>query len=124
MNNDILAKLNRLGAETDDALGRFMDDKEMYLKYVCGFPTEPTMGRLVAAVEATDYASAEKAVHALKGIVNNLGFLPLADAAVDMLQLLREGDTEEALEAYGELRTQYRIFTEAIISSMDGESHE
>ena len=112
--NEIFKKLDGIGAETGDALERFMDDEEMYLKYVRSFPDEPTMKALVKAVEEKDYTAAEKAVHALKGIVNNLGFLPLADASVDMLEELRDGNIEDALEAYEDVTEQYGIFSEVI----------
>ncbi|MDD3411600.1 MAG: Hpt domain-containing protein [Eubacteriales bacterium] len=112
--NTLFPILDKLGAETTDALERFMDDEEMYLKYVRAFPEEPTMARLTAAVAAKDYDEAEKAVHALKGIVNNLGFLPLADAAVDMLESFRDGDVDDALEAWEDVQKQYALFSDAI----------
>lgn len=112
--NEIMTILDKMGAETEDALERFLDDEEMYLKYVQDFPNEGSMGKLKAAVGAKDYDAAEKAVHALKGIVNNLGFLPLADAAIDMLEELRDGNIEDALEAYEDLTVEYDRFTEAI----------
>ncbi|MDY4611342.1 MAG: hypothetical protein SPD11_12095 [Sphaerochaetaceae bacterium] len=112
--NDILRELDGIGAETGDALDRFLDDREMYLKYVRNFPDEPTMPALVAAVARCDYSAAEKAVHALKGIVNNLGFLPLADASVEMLLALREGQVDEALDAFEDVKKQYRRFCDVI----------
>lgn len=110
----ILEELEDLGAETEDTLERFMGDEDMYLKYVRNFPDEPSMGRLEKAMEAKDYAAAEKAVHAMKGVVNNLGFLPLADATVDMLSELRDGNIEAATEAYGDVQDEYRRFCDVI----------
>lgn len=114
MTNDILQKLDKLGAETEDALERFLNDEEMYLKYIREFPDEKSMPRLVQAVADGDYEAAEKAVHALKGIVNNLGFLPLADAAVDMLEELRDDNIEDALDAFEDVQKQYDRFCAAI----------
>lgn len=113
--SDIFTELDQVGAETADALERFMNDEEMYLKYVRNFPEEPTMAKLVKAVEDQDYDAAEKAVHALKGIVNNLGFIRLADAAIDMLEELRDGNIEDALDAYEDVKKQYDIYTKVII---------
>lgn len=110
----LLEELDRVGAETADALDRFMNDEEMYLKYVREFPDEPTMGKLISAVAAKDYEAAEKAVHALKGIVNNLGFLRLADATIDMLEELRDDNIPDALEAYEDVKKQYEIYTAVI----------
>lgn len=117
--NEIFAKLDAIGAECESSLERFMDDEEMYLKYIREFPEEPTMARLVKAVEAEDYSEAEKAVHALKGIVNNLGFLPFADATVDMLEELRADNIEDALDAFGDIQKEYKRFTDIIIAWRD-----
>lgn len=111
---DIFEALDKIGAETDDALERFMDDKEMYLKYVKGFPEEPTMGKLTQNVADKDYEAAEKSVHALKGILNNLGFMPFADAAIDMLEELRDNNIEDALEAFEDVKKQYKIYCDVI----------
>ena len=112
--NEILTRLDEIGAETEESLERFMNDEEMYLKYVCSFPEEESMGELVSAVEKGDYLQAERSVHALKGIVNNLGFIPLADAAVDMLEELRDNHLPEALEAYQEVQKEYDNFCRVI----------
>ena len=112
--NEIFAKLNQIGAETKDALERFMNDEEMYLKYVRNFPDEPTMAALVKAVADKNYDAAEKAVHALKGIVTSLGFVPLADATIDMLEELRDGNTKAALDAYEDVKKQYQRFCDVI----------
>ena len=111
---NIRKMLDRLGAETEDTVERFMDDEEMYLGYVRNFPQEGSMAALRKAVEEKDYEQAEKSVHALKGIANNLGFLPLADAAADMLEELRDGNLEEALDAYEDLEKEYERFTKVI----------
>ncbi|NCC01845.1 MAG: Hpt domain-containing protein [Clostridia bacterium] len=119
--SEIIEILNKLGAETADALERFLDDKEMYLKYVRNFPEEPSMEALKEAVEKEDYVQAEKSVHALKGIVNNLGFLPLADATYDMLGELRDGNIQDALDAYEDVKEQYDKFCNAIKTWRDTE---
>lgn len=112
--SEIFESLNSIGAETKDALERFLDDEEMYLKYVRNFPEEPTYARLVKAVEEEDYEEAEKAVHALKGIVNNLGFIPLADATIDMLAELRDENIDDALEAFDDVKSQYSKYCKVI----------
>lgn len=113
---NILDALDDIGADTEDALDRFMDDEEMYLKYVRDFPEEHSMEALVKAVEEKDYGQAEKSVHALKGIVNNLGFQPLADATIDMLAELRDDNIEDALDAYEDVKKEYQKFCGVIKS--------
>ena len=112
--SNILEVIQGYNVEVEAALERFLNDKEMYLKYVTEFPEEPTMDRLNKAVAAEDYDEAEKAVHALKGILNNLGFITVADEAVDMLEELRDGEIETALEAYEGLTKEYDKITAVI----------
>lgn len=110
----MFSELDSIGAETTDALERFMGDAQMYEKYLSRFPQEVTMEELRQAVAAKDYVTAEKKVHAFKGIVKNLGLVPLADHAVDMLEELRDGDLKAALEAYQGLEESYKIFCQVI----------
>lgn len=117
----LLGELNAIGAETEDAIERFSNDKEMYLKCVCDFPDEPSMKDLIKAIKGKDYVQAEKSVHALKGIVSNLGFIPLADAAIDMLAELRDSNIEEALEAYEDVKKEYDKFCTVIKRSLPDE---
>lgn len=112
--DEFLDALDEAGAETEDTIERFMGDEELYLKYVKSFPEEPNMGRLVAEVEEKDYAAAEKYVHALKGIVLNLGFLSLADASVEMLMSLRDDNVDEALEEFERVKEEYGKICEVI----------
>lgn len=112
---ELLSRLEAIGAETEDTLERFMNDEEMYLGYVKGFPEEPTMKKLEQAVGDQDYETAEKEVHALKGIAINLGFVPMADSAIDMLEELRADNIPDALEAYEELEKQYKKYVEVIV---------
>ncbi len=114
MTDNIFTMLDRIGARTKDTLERFMNDEELLQKYIRSFPEEPTMGKLRAAVAQRDFAAAEKAVHALKGIAKNLDFIPLADAAVDMLTELRDGNTDEALEDFDDVEREYNNFCTVI----------
>ena len=111
---DIFERLDDLGAETEDSLERFMNDEDMYLKYIRSFPDEPSMSVLRKAVDDKNYEQAEKSVHALKGIANNLGFIPLADVTVDMLAELRAGNIEDALDAYDDVVEEYEKFCKVI----------
>ncbi|MDD3336837.1 MAG: Hpt domain-containing protein [Eubacteriales bacterium] len=111
---DIKSSLGKIGVNTKKAIERFMGDEEMYLQYVHHFPDDPTMNSLVDAVDKKDYEAAEKAVHALKGIVSSLDFIPLADATVDMLEELRDGNVETALKEYENVKKQYKIACDVI----------
>ena len=103
----LIAALNQAGAECENGLDHFMNDEEMYVKYLRQFPDEPSMGKTRAAFAVKDYAAAEKAVHALKGIAANLALIPVMDAAMEVLFDLRDGETDAAEEDLPELEEAY-----------------
>lgn len=112
--SDIIEQLDAIGAASDEALERFMEDRHLYLKYVRSYPDDASFNALVAAVEAQDYAAAQKSVHALKGLAGNLGFTSLADAAIDMLAELRDDNLDDALAAYEDVVREQRRYCDVI----------
>lgn len=87
---EMLKRLDDAGAETAEALERFMNNESLYVKFLTELPTEKTMPELVAAMDAKDYEKAKIAAHTLKGIAANLGLVNLMDCAMDVLTDLRE----------------------------------
>lgn len=111
---NIFQELEKIGLNKKDGLFHFMDEESEYLRYITQFPEEGSMARLEKAVDLQDYEEAEKAVHALKGIVTSLEFVPLADACVDMLAELREGNIPDALDAFADIKKEYKRFCDVI----------
>lgn len=70
---------------------------ELILRLVLKFLSDPNYDRLSRALERGDYEDAFEAVHTLKGVSQNLGFLRLASSASGLTELLR-GKKEEEID--------------------------
>lgn len=100
MKSLLLQNLEQHGATVDEALERFMDDVEMYERYLRKFYTDPSLSLLKEAVRSNDAVQAQKAAHTLKGIAANLGLQPLVEVSMRMLTLFRKGAAQEALALF------------------------
>lgn len=115
---DKLEKFEDLGAETEAALERMLNDPKAYEQYLLNFFQENTMTELKKAVAAQNEEAALNISHTLKGVALTLGLLPLADYATDMVIALREKDPEAAWRAYPLLEETYNKF-KAIMNEAD-----
>jgi HPt (histidine-containing phosphotransfer) domain-containing protein len=81
--------LKEYGANTDQALGRCMNNEDFYLRLVGMVLKEPGFGQLRALLEAGDLDKAFSVVHNLKGMVGNLSLDPLYGPICELTELLR-----------------------------------
>ena len=83
--------LNRFGADTKDGMSRCLNNEDMYLRLVVKALDNPNYDRLSSAVAAGDKKAVFEAVHAIKGMMGNLGLTPLYELSSEMTELLRAG---------------------------------
>lgn len=114
MDEDLLDKLEDMGAEVEDTLDRLMGDEELYLEYLNKFPENENIINLRKAVDQRDADTAMKEVHTLKGVALNLGLLPLVDVCMDMLLDFRGGKPEEAFAEMDAVEESFQEWAEAI----------
>ena len=81
--------LRRFGANTQEGLGRCMNNEAFYLRLVGMGLSDPNFGKLSQAISAGDAKAAFEAAHALKGIVGNLSLTPLYRPIAELTDLLR-----------------------------------
>ena len=81
--------LRRLGADTEQGLGRCMNNEAFYLRLVNMALDDASFEKLSAAVERGDMDAAFEAAHALKGVLGNLALTPLYEASSELTELLR-----------------------------------
>lgn len=118
----LISAVDATGAETKAALHRFMDDKEMYCRYLSGFPNEGSMPRIAETITAVEggqgtpeeWLEVEKAVHSLKGVVINLGLYPFADDVMELLSVIRDEEYDEVDELWEEVQKGYARICEVI----------
>lgn len=95
-------KLQQFGADTQEGLGRCMNNEGLYLKLVGMILGDAGFGKLKDALTAGDLQAAFEAAHALKGVLGNLSLTPLYKPASDLTELLRNPDPAQA-EQYQKL---------------------
>lgn len=76
--------------------GRIHND-DLLGKLVCKFPADPSYEVLLRSMNNSDYASAFRAAHTLKGICLNLSFVRLGDKVTELTNALRK-DTDELID--------------------------
>ena len=107
---ELISELKELGANTDEALARFMNNSELYVKMLGKFPAAVRDADVPAHFAAKDYEAAVSAAHTLKGVSGNLSLTPLFTAYTEIVRLLRAGDNGTAETLLNEiLPTQEKI---------------
>ncbi len=106
----IREKLIARGIPYEQVMERFVDDEDFYFDYLHQFTRDQYIHLLEQALEKGQPQEAFKAAHTLKGLMANLGLLPLVEEFSPLVETLRAGSLEgtEALftsfqEAYQEL---------------------
>ena len=95
------------GIDVEEALGRFMGNEALLLKFLLRFPGDDTFSRLRQAMEARDTTRAFEAAHTLKGVVGNLSMKELHGRLVPLVVALRAGDADAAAENWPALEAAY-----------------
>ncbi len=81
--------LRRFGANTQEGLGRCMNNEAFYLRLVNMALDDKGFATLAAAIESGNKKSAFEAAHALKGVLGNLALTPLYERTSEITELLR-----------------------------------
>ncbi|MDD3410606.1 MAG: Hpt domain-containing protein [Eubacteriales bacterium] len=114
MANEMLDRLEDMGAEVEDTLERLMGDEAFYVECLKKLPDNPNIVELRKAVQARDSERATREVHTLKGVALNLGLLPLVDVCMDMLLDFRAGKTDAAFAQMGEVDRAFQEWADAV----------
>lgn len=96
-----------LSGDYDEVLDRLIKPERIE-KYMLKFLEDPSYEELCAAYSGKKYKEAFRAVHTLKGVSQNLGFLALFRPCSILTEILRDNRTpadeslmHEITEAYG-----------------------
>lgn len=110
-NSRLIDALTELGADTEGALRRFMNNEAFYERFLLKFMDDKTFDAIAPALEAGDAEGGFMAAHTLKGIAGNLGFTALYEAVCVLVEFLRAGDLDGARAAYAPAEAAYRAVT-------------
>ena len=81
--------LKAFGANTEEGMGRCLNNEAFYLRLVKMIPQDKNFSRLYECIDAGDLAGAFEAAHALKGALGNLSLTPLYNKAWEITEFLR-----------------------------------
>lgn len=86
-----LDALKEWGANTEEGMGRMMNNEGFYMKMIGMFLAKPGLDGLADALAAGDKERAFEAAHAVKGVANNLSLTPIAAPVSEISDQLKAG---------------------------------
>lgn len=92
----MITELKDLGANTEEALGRFLNNEALYERMLKKLPDSMKSGQVMEAIESGNIDGAIETAHTMKGVLGNLSITPLYEAYTKIVALLREGNPAEA----------------------------
>lgn len=110
----LIEELKSLGADTDDALVRFMDNSALYERMLKKLPKVVEDAPVMPYVESGDLDTALSNAHTLKGVVGNLSLTPLYNNYTEMVNLFRDDKPEKAKELLAKTIEIQRDFMDCI----------
>lgn len=116
------AKMEACGFNVAEAMQRFMNNEQLWIKFLKKFKGDTSFGDLVKAMEEGDTAKAFEASHTLKGISGNLALSKFNKLVSEQTDYLR--GTESNFEAAAAMMPQIREVYEntlKIINEVCGE---
>lgn len=107
MSEEIIKALIEKENDVNGSLPRFGGNEAMYLSCLRDFINDNTLNELREAIDHRAWDEAFTAVHALKGLAGNMGFVPLFHATGELVIMIREGRMREIEAAYENTKRCY-----------------
>lgn len=104
------------GVDVDDALGRFMGNEELMLRFLLYFPQDPSFPQLKEALDRNDAEAAFEAAHALKGVAGNLSLKGLYQSVSALVEDLRSDDLAAAAGRMPQLEVRYQEMIQVLLA--------
>ncbi len=92
----LLEELKDLGVNIDEAVERFMGNQSLYEKMLKKFPDMLNKASINPDFDCNDYTEVIEKTHAVKGAAGNLSLTPIYEAYTKIVDLLRNGQPEQA----------------------------
>ncbi len=110
----IIEKLIARGVPYDEVMERFVNDQNFYFDYLHQFTQDEYIILLEQALEQSELEDAFKAAHTLKGLMANLGLLPLVDELSPLVELLRAESLEGTDQLFYSFKAIHQEFCDFI----------
>ena len=98
--------LRRFGANTEEGLGRCLNNEGFYLELVNMELGDENFEKLAASLERGDWKTAFEAAHSLKGSLGNLALTPIYAPVAELTEKLRGGREVDFAALLAEILSQ------------------
>lgn len=114
MQKELYNELKNWGCDIDNAMERFMGDKELYETCLKVTAYDENFDALCSALEKEDVQEAFRKAHSLKGVIGNMGIEPMYSIVCVMVEALRKGELNGMLDKYNELIDKKNLLCDII----------
>lgn len=87
-------ELKKAGVDVDGTISRFMNDSDIYFKFLKRFPDEDRLTPVKEALAEKDLEKLDRTAHKLKGVSANLGMTALSEAARSIELKAKDGSLD------------------------------
>ncbi|MEG1641603.1 MAG: Hpt domain-containing protein [Synergistaceae bacterium] len=102
--------LSEWGADVKSALERVIDDEELYAECLSDLICDKEFELLDSDIKNKTFEDTFSHLHALKGVVGNMGLTPLYNVVSDMTESFRAGDYSNYEEQYVRIQKEKETF--------------
>lgn len=107
MDSNYKAELEAMGVDVDLALGRFLNNEKMYMRFLLKFLDDKSLALLESSIAEDKLKDAFLYAHNMKGLTANLGINSLSEILTPMVEQLRRGETTCLSQALPKLQATY-----------------
>lgn len=97
------------GGNYEATMSRFIHNEKTYMKFMDMLFRDENLQNLGDALERGDIRGAFEAAHTLKGVVGNMGLIPLFNAVCTIVEPLRlKEQRDDYMEMYAEIQKEFK----------------
>lgn len=104
---DVKAIYEKMGADYQTVLCRFMDNEDLFKKYLAKFVQDQTFTELVMAMERLDYEDILIKAHTIKGISINFDMIALHDSSSELVECIRNKNLDQVQPLFEIVEAEY-----------------
>lgn len=112
--NEWKIRLIQADVDVEDAIRRFVNKEDRYIKYLKMFGSGSDLHNFLVALDREDVAAAFDICHTLKGVAGNLGFARVYQYSAEACEILRAGSMEGVRELVEAMKPNYDEIVEII----------
>lgn len=98
--DDLIKRLEEYGCDMEGTMERFLDDKKMYFICLNQMLEDPAFEELGKALSEKQIEAAFDYAHTLKGVLANMGIIPIYNIVIQIVEPLRVGQCDNLMPVY------------------------